>query len=174
MTDSAITDEEALRRIKSGEIDYFAHIVNRHISRIRSFIRIRLFDKEDADDLVQNVFVSFYKAVDRFEADRPVLPYLFEIARNELKMFFRSHKASVPLDERMAVSDDTAPSFSDPEELLKELPEEQRKALGMVYEGYSYEEIAERLGKKINTVRTIIRRARLLLISKHADEKTGR
>ncbi len=172
MRDSPISDEEALRRIKSGEIDYFAHVVNRHIARIRSFVRARLYDKDEADDLVQNVFVSFYKAVERIDGRRPVLPYLFEIARNELKMFFRSHKASVPLDERMIAGEDTVPAL-DADELLKGLPEEQRRALGMVYEGYSYEEIADRLGKKINTVRTIIRRARLFIISKHTDEKTG-
>ena len=164
------TDQKIIESIRQGKIDYYAYIVKRYTPRILQFITSRLFDKREAEDLTQNVFINFYKAIDRFDEKRPPLPYLYESARNELKMFYRSHKEMVSLDEQIMteVPLKEEAHFIDIEDVLKDMSGDQKNALKLIYEGYSYQEIADKMEKNINTVRTFIRRARLLLNSKNS------
>ncbi len=156
-----IDDKAVIRRVKAGDIEAYESIVRAYSSPILGYTRKHLFQKEDAEDLVQNTFIQFYKAIYRFDESRPVLPYLFEIVKNELKMYYRKHRKHVSFDERINTIAFVPREFFDVKELLRPLPHIQRKALELVYEGYSYEEIAKKLQKKLNTVRTLIRRARL-------------
>ncbi len=167
-----ITDGEALKKIKNGEIDYFSEIVSKYTGNIHRYIKSKLFEKDDVDDLVQNTFVSFYKAIDRFDETRPILPYLYQIAKNEMKMYFRSRKETVVLDEAILVDKEENDYYKgDYEGLLQKLSKEQREILQLFEEGYSYKEIAEKVNRPLNTVRTVIRRSRLQ-IKKIYYEKT--
>lgn len=155
-------EKEIIRKIKNGEIEYFSYIVKAYTSRIHGYVFKKLFEKEDVDDIVQNAFLKLYKSLPSFDETRPVLPYLFEITKNELKMYYRSHKKMTSLNEGIiGEEEDFSSEVEDVHELLKKLPEEQRNVLHLVSEGYSYEEIAGKLGRPLNTVRTIIHRARL-------------
>jgi len=164
-----LLDKDIIRKIKNGEIDYYSYIVKKYTTLIYRYIKIKLFKKDETDDLVQNVFISFYKAIEKFDEERPIKPYLFQIVQNELKMYFRSRKETVSLDESIKTTDDEKISLpsDDIEGLLKILPIEQKQALKLLSEGYSYEEIANSLKKPLNTVRTIIRRARLKMIKNY-------
>ncbi len=164
-------DKIIIQQIKEGKIDQFEIIVKKYTKVIKGFIYTKLFDKDEVDDLVQNSFLSFYKAIRRFDENRPVLPYLYEIAKNEVKMYFRSKKSTVQLNEQIQVEDEEINwgEESDRLALLKFLSEEQKKALQLLYEGYSYGDIAKQLGKPLNTIKTIIRRARLKLLKKKHD-----
>lgn len=167
------TDEEIIISIRKGKIDLYAYIVKRYTPRILQFVSSRLFDKVETEDLTQNVFINFYKAIERFDEKRPLLPYLYESARNELKMFYRSHKEVLSLDERVMIEESQIEEANpiDIDEVLKDMPGEQKKALKLIHEGYTYQEIADKMKKNINTVRTLIRRARLLLNSKRNYDK---
>lgn len=169
------SDRHIIRLIRDGQIDYFSHLVARYMPRILSYVSSRIFDKTEAEDLVQNCFISLYKAIDRLDEDKPVAPYLFEIAKNELKMYYRSRKETVPLNEKILLEEKEEPAVAigEVKELLKNVTPDQRQALEMVYDGYTYKEIAATLGKNINTVRTLIRRARLLLVSKYKPNENA-
>lgn len=160
-----LDDKQILIKIKKGEIEHFSHIVKKYTHTIYKYIYSKLFDKHDVDDLVQNTFLNFYKSIHRFDAERPVLPYLFEISKNELKMYFRSKKKTYSLNDALKVGMEREyePGGESIDELLKFLAEDQKKALQLLSEGYSYEEISKIMKKPLNTVRTIIRRARLKL-----------
>ncbi len=160
---SDLSDEEVVLRIKAGEIDFFAVIVKKYTPIVYNFVRSRLYQKEEVDDIIQNAFLSFYKAIDTFDEKRSVLPYLFEIVRNEIKMFLRSRKKTYALSESIASEERSQDDVveEDIEHSLSLLPAREKQALIMVSRGYSYEEIAKKLEKPLNTVRTIIRRARL-------------
>ena len=170
---SSFTDKEVIVKIKAGEIEYFSHIVRAHTDVIERLISSKLFNKDDADDLVQNVFFSFYRHVQNFDEKRSVLPYLYQIARNELKMYYRAHQKTFPLDEKIEVpvEDTSAQEEQDVALALAQLSQEQKNALQLVYEGYSYQEIAQQLQRPLNTVRTIIRRARLFITKQFGHEK---
>lgn len=167
-----ISDQEVIRKIKNGEIDRFSIIVEGYTPQIYRYIKARLFQKLDVDDLVQNTFVSFYKAIYRFEEEKPILPYLFQIAKNELKMYFRSHKEMKSLEDSMHIGNGDEEFYTeDYSPLLDKLSEEQREILQLLQDGYSYAEIAKKCGRPVNTIRTIIRRARLQ-VKKLYNEKT--
>lgn len=156
-----LSDQEIIKKIKNGEIDFFIYIVRKYSASINRLIESRLFNKDDVDDLVQNTFLSLYKAIDKFDEKKPINPYLFQIAKNELKMYYRSHKKTVKLDEQLTTENNDLLFNDDFDSLLKYLSEDKKKVLKLLSEGYSYQEIAKKMGKPLNTIKTIVRRARL-------------
>ncbi len=161
---ASFSDKKVIISIKEGEIENFSYIVRKYAKPISYFIDKKIFNKHDVDDVVQNTFINFYKAIGRFDEKRPVLPYLYEIAQNELKMYYRSRRQTLPLDENIVANEtDDIKHYRRYEinKLLKQLPAQQQKALNLLADGYSYQEIARTLKKPLNTIRTIIRRGRL-------------
>ncbi|MFA6533153.1 MAG: sigma-70 family RNA polymerase sigma factor [Patescibacteria group bacterium] len=164
---AGISDKDIIKRIKNGEIDYYSYIVKKYTSLIFRYIERKLFKKEDVDDLVQNVFISFYKAIEKFDEKKPIKPYLFQIVQNELKMYFRSYKKDQPLNERIASEE----KQEDPKvEDFKFLNNQEREVFKLISDGYSYKEIGGLLKKPLNTIKSIVRRGRVKL--KYIYEKT--
>ncbi len=160
-------DKEIILKIKKGEIDNFAYIVKRYTKPIHGFIAKKMYRKDDVDDIVQQTFLKLYTAIDRLDERRPVLPYLYQIAKNELKMYFRSFKYTVSLDERIKVHDEKqiyGGELDEAERLLALLPHDQRNVLLLLSEGYSYQQIADKFKKSINTIKTMVRRARIKMM----------
>jgi RNA polymerase sigma factor (sigma-70 family) len=144
--------------------------------RLRNFIRRRVADPADADDILQDVF---YKLV---EANRLLMPiehltgWLFEVARNRITDLLRKKKPENFSDTGVGHSDDDGErlAFEDllpspdagPEALyarsvlldeleaaLGELPEEQRAVfVAHELEGRSFKEIAAQTGVSVNTL----------------------
>jgi RNA polymerase sigma-70 factor (ECF subfamily) len=162
-----LSDKDIVKKIKNGEIDYYSYIVKKYTTSIYRYIERKLFKKDEADDLVQNVFIPFYKAIEKFDEERPIKPYLFQIVQNELKMYFRSYKKSLPLDERIISEDKQAELKIEDFKLLNS---QERGILKHISEGYSYEEIAKVVKKPLNTIKSIVRRGRLKI--KKIYEKT--
>lgn len=167
-----LSDRECLLKIRKGEIYYFEHIVKRYTKQIYSYLYNKIFDKREIEDLVQNTFISFYRAIDRFDIERPILPYLYEITKNEMKMYFRARKHSLSLDEAiyMDSGNDLKLDEENLDDLLKVLNNDERRALTMLYEGYSYQEISKKIGKPLNSTKTLIRRARIKLFKLKNDK----
>src|SRR5881409_2383971 len=142
-----LEDKLTIQQIKKGNIDKFEVLVKKYTSTIYRFIAVKLFNKDDVEDLVQNSFLSFYKAINRFDEQRPVLPYLYEIAKNEMKMYYRSRKNLLPLNEEIVVQEQETFSMDEHnlEGLLKKLSPDQQKALQLLAQGYSYEDIAKKM-----------------------------
>ena len=162
-----LSDKDIIIKIKNGEINYYSYIVKKYTTLIYLHIKKKLFNKDEVDDLVQNAFISFYKAIEKFDEERPIKPYLFQIVQNELKMYFRSYKKNLSLDERI-ISEDKQEELKI--EDLKFLNDQERKIFNQISEGYSYEEIAQLFKKPVNTIKSIVRRGRLKI--KKIYEKT--
>lgn len=164
-----ISDKDIILQIKVGKIDYFSYIVRRYSGKIIRYVKAKVFNKDDVDDRVQNIFFSFYKSISRFDESRPIGPYLYQIARNELKMYYRSHKATKSLqDDHESLSYEQSYYFNEHKDLISLLSKEQRNILELLQLGFTYQEIAKKITRPINTVRTIIRRMRLQL-KKHYE-----
>jgi RNA polymerase sigma factor (sigma-70 family) len=153
-------------------------VVRQERSRLRGFIRRRVADPLDAEDILQDVF---YKLV---EANRLLMPiddvtaWLFRVARNRIIDFFRKRQPETFSDAApyggSSDEDDDLPAFedllpspdADPEALfarralleelamaLDELPAEQRDVfIAHELEGRSFREMAEVTGVSINTL----------------------
>jgi RNA polymerase sigma factor (sigma-70 family) len=151
-----------------------SEVVKREGSRLRNFIRRRVADPRDAEDVLQDVF---YKLV---EANRLLMPidhltgWLFRVARNRITDLFRNKKpelfsdAAIEDEEGEALQlEDLLPSpDAGPEALyfrnllldelelaLDELPDEQREVfVAHELEGRSFKELAEETGVSMNTL----------------------
>jgi RNA polymerase sigma factor (sigma-70 family) len=151
-----------------------SEIIAEERSRLRSFIRRRVPDPSDAEDIVQEVF---YKLV---EANRLLMPiehvtgWLFRVARNRITDLFRKKKpatfsdaAVVDEDGEVLQIEDLLPSpDAGPEALyfrnvlldelefaLDELPNEQREVfIAHELEGRSFKEMAAETGVNVNTL----------------------
>jgi RNA polymerase sigma factor (sigma-70 family) len=151
-----------------------SEVVKREGSRLRNFIRRRVPDPRDAEDVLQDVF---YRLV---EANRLLMPidhvtgWLFRVARNRITDLFRKKKpelfsdaASEDEDGELLQIEDLLPSpDAGPEALyvrnllldeldlaLDELPDEQREVfVAHELEGRSFKELAEETGASVNTL----------------------
>lgn len=168
-----MTDEAATARILAGDIDVFEVLVKRYSAKLLSYVSQRLYKKEEADDIVQISFIQLYKNLSRFDTKKPLYPYLMQITRNELFTYYRKNKITVPLNDEVeyGVPPHEQGMEINSDELLAGLKPEHKNALLWFVEGYSYKEIAKKLGKPLNTIRTIIRRARLFIQKEHVYEK---
>lgn len=163
-----MTDDVVIRQIQQGNIEVFEILVSRYSGKIKSYVTGRLFKKEEADDIVQMSFIQLYKSISRFNPSRPLYPYLMQITRNELYMYFRKYKKTIPLNEELDYPNEVDEYEGDNGDMLNNLRPDQKNALSWFVEGYSYKEISKKIGKPINTVRTLIRRARLFIQKEHS------
>ena len=151
-----------------------ADVVDREQSRLRKFIRRRVPDPRDAEDILQDVFYALV------EANRLLMPidhvtgWLFRVARNRITDLFRKKRPERFSDVVFADEDDELRQFEDllpspdagPEALyarhvlldelataIDELPEEQRAVfVAHELEGRSFKEIARDSGVNVNTL----------------------
>src|SRR5579864_6180694 len=149
-------------------------VVKREQSRLRNFIRRRVPDPRDAEDILQDVFCELV------EANRLLMPidhvtgWLFRVARNRITDLFRKKKPERFSDAAVATGDDGLLRLEDllpspdagPEAVylrhmlleelelaVDELPKEQREVfVAHELEGNSFKEIAARTGVSVNTL----------------------
>lgn len=128
-------------------------------------------DKDQANDVFQEVFIKAYKALHTIREADKAANWLFRIARNEclnsLKVSQRNTKRKVDIDttidsEEMSTS---AKGYTDEFEILRwaldQISKEQREALLLAeFEGFSLKEIAEMTGATLSNVKVRIHRAK--------------
>ena len=131
--------------------------------RLRSFIRKRVADDRDAEDILQDVFYELVEASRLLKPVEFVTAWLFRIAQNRITDLFRRKRPEVSTEDFADVleSHDAGPegAFSQGvllEELmaaLDELPSEQREVfVAHELEGRSFNELAATSGIKVNTL----------------------
>jgi len=138
-----------------------ADVVAREQSRLRHFIRRRVFDPRDVEDILQDVFFELVEANRRLMPIDHVTAWLFRVARNRITDLFRK-KAPERLDvEDLLPSPDAGPEaeyargilLDALESALAELPKEQRDVfIAHELEGRSFKDIAAESGVSVNTL----------------------
>lgn len=180
-------------RIGREQDERIADVVNREQARLRNFIRRRVPDPRDVDDVLQDVFFELVEANRLLMPIEHVTGWLFRVARNRITDLFRKKRPESFTD--IDVSDDDALQFEDllpspdagPEALyarrvlldeletaIHALPPAQRDVfVGHELEGRSFKEMAAESGVGVNTLlsrkRHAIRRLRERLQSAYDD-----
>ena len=151
-----------------------SEVVKREQSRLRNFIRRRVPDPRDAEDILQDVFYELVEANRLLMPIEHVTGWLFRVARNRITDLFRKKKPESASDTAVADEDDELLRLEDllpspdagPEALyarhvlleelelaVEELPEEQRWVfVAHELEGRSFKEIAAEIGVSVNTL----------------------
>jgi RNA polymerase sigma factor (sigma-70 family) len=168
-------DETASIVLMTEHDRHIAEIIAGERSRLRNFIRKRVPNEADAEDLLQDVF---YEVVEAYRLMEPVQrwsAWMFKVARNRIIDLLRKKKFEPSGSDPVAVSDegeellleDVLPSpdagpaevyaqtvfLHELEEALGELPREQRDVfIAHELEGTSFKEIAARTGVGVNTL----------------------
>jgi RNA polymerase sigma factor (sigma-70 family) len=166
-------DAKLVAMVRSGNPGAFETIVDRYEGRLLGFCRQMLGSTEDAEDVLQEVFVNAYKAMLRDEREINLRPWLYRIARNRSLNHLRKPTADAQesMDMVPAVeASSTAEKVHNREEFrqllvdVKKLPETQRSALLLrEMDALSYEEIAAAMDTTVPSVKSLLVRARISL-----------
>src|SRR5712692_7217000 len=160
----------------AGEQDrQITEAVEREQSQLRAFIRRRVPDQSDAEDILQEVFYELVDAYRRMKPVEQVGAWLFRVARNRITDLFRRRKREASRTNPIAVEknresvtlEDLLPSpaagpeaaytrsvlLEELDAALDELPEEQREVfIAHELEGRSFKELAAETGLSVNTL----------------------
>jgi RNA polymerase sigma factor (sigma-70 family) len=167
------SDDRLVAFVRRGNTAAFEALVGRYESRLLAFCRHMLGSREDAEDVLQEVFAAAFNAL--LADDRPinVKPWLYRIARNRSLNHLRRAQA-VGVDSMDIHFSDfgatTADKVHDREEFrllvgdIHELPESQKTALVLrEMDALSYEQIAEAMETTVPSVKSLLVRARVSL-----------
>jgi RNA polymerase sigma-70 factor (family 1) len=123
-------------------------------------------DRDDAKDVVQDFFVSYWKRINDISLRTSFKSYAVRAVKNlSLQSMEKNHSKNIGLENLKGVApeDDTdqhSLKTKRLQELLNRLPEKRRNILmSVVVHGHSYAEIAESNGISVNTVKTQMKRA---------------
>lgn len=163
-----------LERMALEQDQRISEVVKREQSRLRNFIRRRVPDPRDAEDILQDVFYELVEANRLLMPIEHVTGWLFRVARNRITDLFRKKKPESFSDTAVSDEDDEPLRVEDllpspdagPEALyarnvlldelelaVDELPEEQREVfVAHELEGRSFKEMAAETGVSVNTL----------------------
>jgi len=168
--------DEALRKqwMMAEQDERISEAIDRDKTRLRNFIRRRVADPSDAEDILQEVF---YELVETYRLMKPIEQvgaWLFRVARNRITDLFRKRKPEASTNDPVVAEEgefltleDLLPSrdagpeaayartvlLAELEDALEELPEEQREVfLAHEIEGRSFKELAAETGVSANTL----------------------
>jgi RNA polymerase sigma factor (sigma-70 family) len=167
------SDERLIALIRAGNDGAFEHLFERYRSRLLAFCRHMLGSKEDAEDVLQEVFAASYNAIRADERELHVRPWLYRIARNRCLNHLRrpTQDPRETMDDQMldhgVTTADLVHRRADFRHLLddiQKLPETQRTALLLrEMDALSYEQIAEAMDNTVPSVKSLLVRARMSL-----------
>ena len=148
-----------------GEIDAFDALYAALAGRLRGYLLSQCRDAALADDLLQDTFMQIHRSRRTYQPGRPVTPWAYAIARHVYLMQRRSAGRRTRFEERLAAdarssdgSRDALGTIVEGDQVrraLRGVPADQRQALLMHHvEGWSFVEIATRLGLRVNAAKT--------------------
>ena len=167
------SDERLIALTRRGQHAAFEALLTRYQSRLLAFCRHMLGSKEDAEDVLQDVFAAAFNAI--LADDRPinVRPWLYRIARNRSLNHLRKASAigvdsmDVHFAEHGASTAEKAMRRESFRQLIgdvQQLPETQRTALLLrEIDALSYEQISQAMDTTVPAVKSLLVRARISL-----------
>jgi len=168
--------DEALRKqwMMAEQDERISEAIDRDKTRLRNFIRRRVADPSDAEDILQEVFYELVEAYRLMKPIEQVGAWLFRVARNRIADLFRKRKPEASTNDPVVAEEgefltleDLLPSrdagpeaayartvlLAELEDALEELPDEQREVfLAHEIEGRSFKDLAAESGLSVNTL----------------------
>jgi RNA polymerase sigma-70 factor (ECF subfamily) len=175
------SDQELLESVKSGDTEAFGVLVEKYQDRIFRVAHSITHNREDAEDVSQNVFFKAFEALKNFEGRSTFSTWLTRIAVNESLMHIRRRRAVMVSLDQPSKDDDKPIQLRDPSpspeqlcnhgemrQLLEFALRRLQPALRIVFvlrdiEGLSVEETADVLNLTVQAIKTRLYRARRAL-----------
>jgi RNA polymerase sigma-70 factor, ECF subfamily len=174
-------DPELIAECLRGNTAAFGLLVRRYQDRLFNTVYRLIGNAEDAQDVVQDAFLSAYQSLDGFKGDSLFFTWLYRIAVNTAISFKRKHRVTVSLESgrngEFPIEPHDPSALSGPGHALEQVEQERRiqaalhrlspehRAVLILkdMEGQKYETMAEILQVPIGTIRSRLHRARLEL-----------
>jgi RNA polymerase sigma-70 factor (ECF subfamily) len=185
------SEETALiAELRAGSEEAFSWLIARYHQPIYSLLARTLYDRADAADLTQEVFVKIFRGVGNFHGESSLRTWIYRIAlreaSNQRRWWMRHKQQEIPIEQQLTernsgsslrLKDTLVDSTESPfdmavhsenrarvEAALKKVPEPFRTTLILRdIEGFVYEEVAEMQGVNLGTVKSRLVRGRACL-----------
>lgn len=173
-----LTDNELIEIVREKDPERYGEIIERYQGKLFAYLYRLTGAREETEDLLQDVFIKAFKNLHSYDTQRKFSSWIYRIAHNEavnhikrksLKRFISWEDITATKDMlKMSSSEEGADTVQIREETRQEvdaaigrLPFKYKQVLTLrYYSEKSYEEISEILGKPVNTVGTLINRAK--------------
>lgn len=177
-----LSDVELIEVIKNQNQEAYCKLFARYQKKLFFYIYHLVGSREETEDILQNVFAKTYRNIGYFDMTRKFSSWIYRIAHNESVNYLKrkSKRYTVSWEDILTSKDKLDSAFNDehPAErmahqevadqiawALEKIPEKYQQVLKMRYfDEYSYEEMAKILHKPVNTVGTLINRAKRKLL----------
>ncbi len=159
----------------------YKKILDKEKNRVLSYAYYFLHNREDAEDVTQEVFVKLWQYRDKIEKNK-LTPWIMRVTHNQCIDLIRKKKADksrfgVPVDDHLNVTSQKSDKTLNPEShyeyselqklmlnALERLPEKTKSMLLLHYfQGYKYDVIGKILNTNVNTIKVGIHRGKKLL-----------
>jgi RNA polymerase sigma-70 factor (ECF subfamily) len=175
-------EAELVKRVQARDEIAFREIVDRYQSKVFSIIYGILRNRNDAEDISQQVFTKIYFSINNFDFRSSFLTWIYKITVNECYDYLRKKKVrKLVYESDFGEEDSVSMERSEPDKakpidatlaqrdlivkLLGKVSEEDRRLMLLKeVEGHSVEELAEMTGMNENTIKVKLFRARQKLV----------
>jgi RNA polymerase sigma-70 factor, ECF subfamily len=181
-----LSDEKLVRIVRQGNREVYRELVKRYQKKLFVYLYHLMRNKEETEDVLQDVFIKVYDNLAKFDTQKKFSSWIYRIAHNEaVNIIKRKNWRKFISWEDITIKGDTLDLKAkeksplddwiekelkgEMQTALEKLPDQYREVLILRYFlGKSYDEISEIIRKPVNTVGTLINRAkkRMLVIIK--------
>jgi RNA polymerase sigma-70 factor (ECF subfamily) len=186
-----LTDQEFIKKLQKGEDSAFGKLLDAYQQKVFSTCISFIPNKEDAEDVAQEVFLEVFKSVSKFKGDSKLSTWIYKIATNKCLEFIRKKNTKkrfafmqsilgneIPIDKTSYFTEINHPGVllenKEKSEIIFKaihtLPENQKVIFTLAkVDGKSYQEIVEITGKSLSSVESVMFRAKKNLQLKLED-----
>ena len=178
------TDYELIEKCLNGEKEYFSEIISRYKNLIYSIVLKSINNKEDSNDLSQEIFIKIYKNLDKYSPNFKFSTWITKVSVNHIIDYNRKQKYEIvsieDMEHKLSLRGNPEENFIEKEELeyinflIDNLPEIYKTPLILYHKkGLSYQEISDITKEPLSKVKNRIFRGRKMLKDELLKLKDG-
>ena len=169
-------DAEVIQKCRQGDAEAFRYLVHRYQHRALAHARALTGNDADAADAAQYAFLDVFRHLDSFDEARDFYPWFYVLLRNRCLKTGRRHDRAGPNDlvETAVLGAESTEEVFDLRASLDQLRPEDREIILLKHlDGWTYDELAERLAIPRGTVMSRLFHARRRLLVIMSGSKGG-
>ena len=189
--ENILSEQDFIEKLKQGKQSAFSQLLDDFQQKVFGTCISFVPNKEDAEDIAQEVFLEVFKSISKFKGDSKLSTWIYRIATNKCLEFIRMKNAKkrfafmqtilgneIPIDKTSYFTEFNHPGIvlENKEKsaiifkAINTLPESQRVIFTLAkIDGKSYQEIVEITGKSLSSVESVMFRAKKSLKEKLAN-----